>query len=196
MLPFKILGSKTLSINFEKVWKETRGSLKRFIAKRVPNEHDAEDILQDVFCKIYKDINKLNNEDRFQAWSYKITRNAIVDYYRHQNKQLRSSVLPETLADEFAIAHFDDKDFSWVRLMVADLPEKYRQVILLTEIEGLTQRETAEKLGLSLPGTKSRIRRAREKLKEFLLQCCHFEFDRLGNIVDYQPKEVCRYCSE
>ncbi len=59
--------------------------------------------------------------------------------------------------------------------------------------QGLTQRELGEKLGISLSGAKSRVQRAREKLKTTLLDCCHFQFDRLGRVIDYQPR--CDCCS-
>ena len=49
----------------------------------------------------------------------------------------------------------------------------------------------AERLGLSLSGAKSRVQRAREKLKQQLLECCHFELDRRGHIIDYQPRCQC-----
>src|SRR5260221_14706069 len=78
-----------------------------------------------------------------------------------------------------------------IQEMIDDLPVDYRQALLLTEYEGLTQRELAERLGLSLSGAKSRVQRAREKLKAMLLDCCHFEFDRLGKIIDYQPRCAC-----
>jgi RNA polymerase sigma-70 factor (ECF subfamily) len=81
-----------------------------------------------------------------------------------------------------------------VRVFIGRLPEVYRQAILLTEYEGLTQRELAERLGISLSGAKSRVQRAREKLKRMLLDCCHFEFDRLGRIIDYQPR--CQCCAD
>lgn len=75
------------------------------------------------------------------------------------------------------------------------LPEKYREAIVLTEFENLTQRDLAQRLGLSLSGAKSRVQRARAKLKEILLGCCQLEFDRLGNITDYKRKHpTCKYC--
>jgi RNA polymerase sigma-70 factor (ECF subfamily) len=77
--------------------------------------------------------------------------------------------------------------------MLNCLPEKYRQALLLTEYRGMTQQEVAEHLGISLSGAKSRVQRAREKLKEELLNCCHFEFDRLGKIMSYHPK--CAACA-
>ncbi len=67
-----------------------------------------------------------------------------------------------------------------------------RQALILTEYQGLTQRELAERLGLSFSGAKSRVQRAREKLKQQLLECCHFELDRRNHILDYQPR--CHRC--
>ena len=58
----------------------------------------------------------------------------------------------------------------------------------LTELEGKTQGEAAESLGLSLSGMKSRVQRRRTKLKEVLLDCCHVELDRRGGVVGYEPR--------
>ena len=80
--------------------------------------------------------------------------------------------------------------------MIEELPEKDREALKLTDIEGLTQRELADRLKISVSGAKSRVQRAREKLKEVLLECCHVEVDRLGRVVDWESKEPdCRYCT-
>ena len=75
--------------------------------------------------------------------------------------------------------------------IINELPEPYRQALLLTVYEGLSQRQLAESLGISLSGAKSRVQRAREKLRNMLLRCCHFEFDRRGHIVDYYQRCCC-----
>jgi RNA polymerase sigma-70 factor, ECF subfamily len=78
-----------------------------------------------------------------------------------------------------------------VRATVLALPEQDRQALILTEYQGLTQKELGERLGLSFSGAKSRVQRAREKLKQELLACCHFELDRRRHILDYQPRCDC-----
>ena len=83
--------------------------------------------------------------------------------------------------------------------MIRSLPDGYREAVQLAEIEGLPQQEVADRLGLSLSGAKSRIQRGRAMLKDVLEQCCHFEFDGRGNVMDYDPKpdrKVCRDCGE
>ena len=180
------------------IWREFGDRLKGFILKRVRNRHDAEDILQDVFIKIHNGINKLEEKDKLQSWVYQITRNKIIDYYRRQTDVTVSSEISEDIVDESIPSQMNNKEIaSCLKPMIDQIPEKYKQAVTLTEINGLTQKEMAEKLGLSLSGAKSRVQRGRDKLKELLLECCHFELDRIGNILDYQQKtKACAHCSK
>ena len=75
--------------------------------------------------------------------------------------------------------------------LIDELPEPYRQALILTEYQGLSQKQLAENLGIWLSGAKSRVQRARGKLREILLRCCHFEFDRRGHIMDYYERCCC-----
>jgi len=75
--------------------------------------------------------------------------------------------------------------------MIEMLPQGYREALVLAEIDGLSLKEVAERLGLSLPGAKSRVQRGREKLKKIFLECCHFKFDCRGNPIDWSPKKEC-----
>ena len=75
--------------------------------------------------------------------------------------------------------------------MVGALPDAYRETLRLTEYEGLSQKQLSEQLGISFSGAKSRVQRARAKIKEQLLDCCHFELDHAGRIIDYQPHCAC-----
>lgn len=177
----------------EKVWETFHPRLKQFIFRRIPEEQSAEDILQDVFLKIHTRIGSLHDEEKLQSWIYQIARNAIADHYRAHKTTLDLSEalsLPtEPVAEDDVVKEL----LPSIKAMVDNLPSEYREALILTEYEGLTQRELAERLGLSLSGAKSRVQRAREKLKTMLLDCCHFEFDRLGKVIDYQPK--CGCCS-
>jgi RNA polymerase sigma-70 factor (ECF subfamily) len=75
--------------------------------------------------------------------------------------------------------------------MVDALPESYREALRLTEYAGLSQKQLGERLGISFSGAKSRVQRARAKIKQQLLDCCHFQLDHAGRIVDYQPRCAC-----
>lgn len=173
----------------EKVWEEFNTELKRFILKRVPDEPSAEDILQDVFLKIHSHIDTLREEEKLQSWIYQIARNAITDYYRTHKATPDMPARPYVPEDPFDDVVSDLIPF--VKELVDSLPADYRQALILTEYQGLTQRELAERLGISVSGAKSRVQRAREKVKIMLLNCCHFQFDRLGRIIDYEPNCDC-----
>src|SRR5262249_283963 len=102
--------------------------------------------------------------------------------------------LPDTLAERLAIAEEAEENEAVQRLLpyllplAQRLPRLYRQALLLTEVDGLTQKALADRLGLSFSGAKSRVQRARDQLRK-LLSCCDFTFDRRGHIIDYAPHE-------
>jgi RNA polymerase sigma-70 factor (ECF subfamily) len=178
----------------ERVWETFHVPLKQFIRRRVSDDATAEDLLQDVFLNIHQHMETLRDAKKLESWIYQITRNAIIDYYRSTKSTSSLDVpevmqLPEELPDEDIITEL----FPCVRTMVTSLPTQDRQALILTEYQGLTQKEFAERLGLSFSGAKSRVQRARAKLKQQLLECCHFELDRRGHVIDYQPR--CAYCS-
>ncbi len=175
----------------EQIWEAFHPQLKHFILTRVPDEPSADDILQDVFLKIHTQIDTLRDQEKLQSWLYQITRNTITDYYRkHKATVELSEALP--LPEEPVVEDDVVKELiPSVKAMVESLPDDYREALLLTEYEGLTQKELAERLVISYSGAKSRVQRAREKLKTMLLDCCHFEFDRLGKVIDYQPRCAC-----
>ena len=177
-------------------WEESKDFLKIFISKRVANEVDAEDILQDVFLKLISNIDKLLDSQKMHAWIYKITRNAIIDYYRNNHRHLEFIALPEEIPYELEDELTSNKEIAFcLKNMVAKLPDKYREVIVYTIFENHTQKEYSEITGLSLSGAKSRVQRARKLLKEMVLGCCSLEFDRLGNIIDYKKRRTdCEYC--
>lgn len=176
----------------ERVWEEFHMPLQQFIRRRISDEDTAEDVLQDVFLKIHQHMDALKDVRKLESWIYQITRNAIIDAYRklrHETtlEEAEALDLPEELPDDDIVSEL----LPSVRAMVRNLPEPDRQALVLTEYQGLTQKELAERMGLSLSGAKSRVQRAREKLKQQLLECCHFELDRRGHIIDYQPRCHC-----
>src|SRR5215471_20211988 len=179
----------------ERVWETFHVPLQQFIRRRVSDEATAEDLLQDVFLDIHQHIDMLRDVKKLESWIYQVTRNAIIDYYRSKRATTTLEApealqLSEELPDKDVITEL----FPSVRAMVMSLPAKDRQALILTEYQGLTQKELAERLGLSVSGAKSRVQRAREKLKQELLACCHFELDRRGHILDYYPH--CNCCEQ
>jgi len=174
----------------ESVWNQFSDRLHSFVRSRVPDEATAEDILQEVFLRIHTKMGTLRDMGKLESWIYQVTRNAIIDYYRTQRP---TDKLPETLVS-WEDAHEDDlvtRLAADVREMADALPEQYREAFVLTAYEGLSQKELAERLGISYSGAKSRVQRARQRIRDMLMTCCHFEFDRRGMVIDYHEPHCC-----
>lgn len=177
-------------------WHYAAKNLRSFIRKRVEDSYDAEDVLQDVLFKVHRNLSQLENMANLAPWIYQIARNSIIDYYRSRKVTLPVSELPEFLTNEESSENVNSEIITCLKPMLDQLPEKYRQALILAYIEGFTQKEVAERLGLSISGAKSRVQRGRQKLKEMLLDCCSLEFDRVGNIIEYEHKhQNCTFCS-
>ena len=173
-------------MNLNSVWQNFSDHLLHFIRTKVKQEEDAQDILQDVFVKVGDRLSSLKEEEKLQAWLFQITRNTITDYYR--NKQKNQLDLTHFQLEE---APVDAALVNCIRNLIKRLPEKYRVVLELSEIEQISQKELAVRLNLSYSGTKSRVQRGREKLKELLLQCCDVEHDKYGNVIEFNPHKKC-----
>jgi RNA polymerase sigma-70 factor, ECF subfamily len=174
------------------IWTAFSGRLRGFIAKRVREEVDIDDILQDAFAKIHAGLPKLKEGEKLEAWLFQVARRAVVDHYRKR----RSVELPEDVAEEPPAKDISAEVASWLDPMMSLIPEEDREALRLTNREGLSHKELAGRWGLSLTGAKSRVQRARTRLKEALLDCCHIELDRRGHPIDYTRKRGdCGACS-
>lgn len=179
--------------DIEKIYNEFRGPLKTYIQKRVSDSASAEDLLHDVFLKIHHGIGSLQNEEKLAPWIYQIARNSVVDFYRKRKDAIAPT---EELAMEATeINEASERLAPVVRRMAALLPKKYRDALILSDFQSMKQKQIAERLNISLPGAKSRVQRARKMLKDLLLACCHFEFDRYGTVFAYHPKNCQNCCS-
>ncbi|MFN7036087.1 MAG: RNA polymerase sigma factor SigZ [Bellilinea sp.] len=178
---------------FEKIWETYQARLLAFIQRRVEDRMASEDILQEVFLRIYANLPALKDVNRLQSWIYQITHHAIVDYYRAKRP---SQPLPEWLAvpeteDEERV----EKELTCCLLpMIEELPPKYRDAIFLSEIEGVPQHQIAQSRQISLSAVKSRVQRGRRMLKKMFEDCCRFVFDVRGGLMFYEPH--CRGCGE
>ena len=182
--------------------RELRGPLAGFIARRMGDPQDAEDVLQEVMLRIHRHGDELVSADRVAAWVHQIARNAIVDHYRRraarpelpagaagdlveQEDGSLGEPASETLRRELAAC---------LRPLIDKLPDKQREALVLTEFEGLTQIEAARRLGISVSGAKARVQRGRAQLRTLLLDCCHVELDSRGGITDYEARRGCERC--
>jgi RNA polymerase sigma-70 factor (ECF subfamily) len=182
----------------ESIWSQLSGDLRRFIRRRVADDHTADDLLQETFLRIHRGIDKLTDEDRLAAWVHEIARNVIYDHYRKRSGDVPLNDTDPACAQD-GTSDLRARAGEWLDELIRQLPDPYREAVRLSEIDGLAQREVARRLGLSHSGAKSRVQRGRAMLREILDQCCWFHFDQRGNLTDCDPKPgrtVCRGCTD
>lgn len=176
-------------------WKTIAERLRPYVARRLGGgaEADVDDIVQEVLARVHSGVAGLRDGERFGGWVYRIAQNAIVDLGRRNVRDpLVRSVAAAGL--EIAEAERDDRDRlvadmgECVALLVARLPSPYREAITLTELEGVSQVQAAEMLGVSVSGMKSRVQRGREKLRVMFEACCAVSVDCRGRIVSCEPR--------
>lgn len=177
-----------MTTEIAKIWEDFHKELRTYVAKTIRNQADTDDIMQDVFVKIIRNIEKVNKAENLRQYLYGIVKNAIKDYFNNQERN--NNEIPDLVFEE---------EIESLNIIIADklkpfinqLPEKYKEALLITEFQNISQKELAEKLNISYSGAKSRVQRGKEKLKEQLLDCCVFQSDIYGNIIEVKQKK-CR----
>jgi len=193
-----------MSTTTTEVWQQVKSGLRTFIAKRVANEAEVDDVLQEVFLRMHRRIDGLKDPHKIVSWIYQITRHVIIDHYRSAK---RRQEIPTGLAgdvDDRPSAELPSADESdrlrtelaaCLRPMLNRLSNDYRDAVGLVELEGLTQHAAAKRMGLSLSGMKSRIQRGRKLLKQMLDECCQIQLDRRGGVAGYDVRDAgCNPC--
>ncbi|TXK40038.1 sigma-70 family RNA polymerase sigma factor [Nonomuraea sp. C10] len=177
-------------------WQAMRDQLLAFVIVRVGSRPDAEDIVQDVFIKVGEGINGLRDGKRLEAWIYQVTRNAIIDHQRAAAR-MRNAEVRAAAEERLTTSEEPDEREALTSLtgclapLLAFLGERDRQAITMVEYDGLTQTEAARRLGISTSGMKSRVQRARARLRDLLTQCCQIAVDVRGDVRAIRPSGPC-----
>ncbi|MEM7165131.1 MAG: RNA polymerase sigma factor SigZ [Planctomycetota bacterium] len=172
------------AIKTEDVWELLSDRLRNFFLSRVSDPQVADDLLQETFLRIHTGLSEIRDEERLTSWGFQVGRNLVIDHYRSKDKAAGPISDDFALGEDLERGNLNGVVADWLPELIAKLPESYREAVKLYEIEGLPQQEIAERLNLSLSGAKSRVQRGREKLKSLLFDCCAFEKDRRGNVID------------
>lgn len=175
-------------------WEEIRARLLGFVSRRVDDQEVAHDIVQDVLVRIDGSLGSLRDDERLLPWVYRLTRNAVIDHYRtaaRRREEPTSDLADSIAADEIvpdAAAATRRELAECLEPMLATLRPKYRQALELTEFEGLTQVEAARVVGISVPGMKSRVQRARAQLARQYHRCCRITLDVRNAPISARPR--------
>lgn len=178
--------------DFQKIHDDFRPRIMRYLTRMVGAD-EAEDLTQEVFMRVGQALKSFRGESAPATWIYRIAGNVAIDKLRHSAAHpADDSKLPiediaaseeekdiwtglQKASTEQRLIHEEMNDC--VRNIIDSLPEAYRAVIVLSELEGFSDAEIAEILELSLQAAKIRLHRARIRLKDELKKACIFYRD-------------------
>ena len=160
---------------FEQLYDMYYDCVYRYIFVSVKNKWNAEDIISTVFTKIFENQNKITEVSESKNWVFRIAHNAIIDFYRKNNRVIPSETFLEISDEDFGYEDIVIKDeFNGVKIILDQLPEDTKEMLYLRFYGGLKFREIAETVNIAENTVKSVISRAIKKIKK------HYE-NSLGN---------------
>ncbi len=162
--------------NARGAWQELEGQLRPFVARRLSEPADVDDVLQDIYLRIQSGVEDLRDSDRFGPWVYRVARSALADHERSRARHPLPLVAPaEPDASVPPPDRPEDGDGSAeqglaqnIAVFVAALPSPYREAITLTEL--------------------SRVQRGRQQIREMLQACCEIALDARGHVLSYDRR--------
>ena len=178
---------------FQQIYEEFHEKIFRYLA-RMAGEADAEDLTQDVFVKVGLALENFRGEAKLSTWVYRIATNTAIDRLRHASTRPDKALPSESPSEENGLEAIPGETLGGeqrvirqemngcIRGIVDTLPEGYRSVIILSELEELTDQEIADVLGVSLEAVKIRLHRARGRLRQKMQEACVLYRDEEGSL--------------
>lgn len=170
-------------------WQAHEAELRSFLRHQGLDPHAAEDLLQDVFIKAMRQGEGFCSLDSPRAWLFQVARNALVDRARVAKAHVPldegghdvEAPLPDAPAPVDALA-------GCVARVLGELSAEDAAILRACDLQGQTQREFAEHNGLSLPAAKSRLLRARQRMRDRISTACQVRFDTDGSVSGHVPR--------
>jgi RNA polymerase sigma-70 factor (ECF subfamily) len=169
-----------------KAWRANEIELRAYLAHRLSNSHLAEDMLQEVFIKAMRQGKDFCSLDNSRAWLFQVARNALIDFHRlhHETIEVPDDIPAEEPSSEPLLALG-----ACVSRVLTEIPSEDRDIIEQCDLNGMKQKDYAAKHGLTLAATKSRLLRARQKMRDTLSTNCKVHFDANGRVEGHVPRK-------
>lgn len=178
-------GSRATAGCLMEAWHRHESELHAWLHRQFGNAHDADDTLQELFLKAMRQDRRFCDIANARAWLFRVARNTMADRLRLRKDQVE---LPENLTAETSEPVPVDTLAECLPRALAELSAADREALTLCDLEGLTQEEYAQRKGLTLPGAKSRVQRARKRLREHLTAACQVRLDETGKVCCFVPR--------
>ena len=162
--------------------------LKKFITRLVKDEWVAEDLIQETFIRVQKNLDRVREPSKVSSWIFRIAYNLCQDHFKSRKKDSHDALKPKGMPSPFVeiTAHkeLEQQEMgACVQEQIHLLPESQRIVLILFDLMGFNHTEIANILDISNENAKVRLHRARKGLKKILEEKCTFELDERNVLV-------------
>ncbi|KAA3616835.1 MAG: sigma-70 family RNA polymerase sigma factor [Calditrichaeota bacterium] len=174
------------NMDIAQVYKNYHSNLIHFVSNKINNLGDAEDIVHNIFLKMQSDLVNLSSIKNIKSWLYSVAKNAVIDFYRSKRKNETENSINNSylIENEPAFKKVADS----IEIFINQLEEPYRKTLILSDLELVPQKKIAKELAIPYSTVKTRVQRGREKVKKMMFDCCIYEFDNKGRVIDYSCK--------
>ena len=166
-------------------WRAHEPELRAWLRRRLGNAAEADDLLQDLFLKALRQGERFCSVLNARAWLFEVARNALADKMRVTRPTVE---LPDDLADAPDETQTVDELTACLPRVLSELSSEDREAITLCDLQGMAQAEFAAIKGLGLSAAKSRLQRARQRLKQRMTDGCQVQLDAAGRVSDFVPR--------
>ena len=180
-------------MDFWKIYDEYYDPVRKFILTYVRDEWVADDLIQDTFLRVQKNLDSVRDPEKISSWVFRIAYNLCHDHFRQSKRSSLNNHLIQAEIPTFKEAMVQKElEQNQMGQCVQDkmdlLPKDYRTVLILFDIMAFSQQEIAEILSTSVSNVKVRIHRARKKMRGILEEHCSLGLDERSVLV-CEPKE-------
>jgi RNA polymerase sigma-70 factor (ECF subfamily) len=166
-------------------WKDYAPELRGWARHKLGNATDAEDLLQDLFLKALRQGERFCSVQNARAWLFEVARNTLADRLRVGRHTVE---LPDDLANPTEVTDAVDTLTGCLPRVLSELDAEDRDAITLCDLQGMAQADYARAKGLTLSAAKSRIQRARVRMKVRMTTACQVQLDDAGHVLDFVPR--------
>lgn len=159
--------------------------LRRWFRRRGVPAHDVDDLVAEVMLRATRSADSLRQTGSRNAWLAAIARGVLVDQARRRTRRRESPLEDATVVDDSDAAAPEAIEIlvRWLPTAMDALPSALAETLRQADLEGRPYREIAADLGLSLSAVKSRVQRARSRLRDVIRECCEVERDGRGGVM-------------
>lgn len=169
-----------------RAWRAHEGELRGYLTHRSHDPHLAADLLQEVFVRALRQGKDFCRLDNARAWLFQVARNALIDHQRTSGTSLEiSEDIPSEENEHEPIAGLGE----CVARVLSELSPDDRNIIEQCDLEGMKQKDYAARHGITLPAVKSRLLRARAKMRAHMNAACQVKFDETGRVAGHTPRK-------